>query len=386
MSPLLMILSLLFRWQETPAPSAYYEYAGPGPWHAQRIFEVCENYLQSVGPRTDGHFIAYELVPNAEGNYDLVGEDPRVELAFCMNELAMMGRDGIAAAPLVLPLLAHADLEVRVLAIDTLGHLGDAASLPRLRAFTASPHIAESYVAIEAVGRFHQPEDQALFASLAADHVIPGIRELAAQQLSRSAAATGSPGSENAHNGPHDEEARLAALQRARWLGGPYAPEFPSMACPSETWRYGGSRVIRPEDSGRSGRQGGDLIAVDGGQLRFEDQGEFIGRLTWVDAHGSETELLRENVHAVMPYGPGRWIVVTDFSAWYQGFLFALDRSASGEWSLSPITALPGRPGWSTPLGDGLFGTRLSSGFYVYDASGVVGTAECEIIETGEAR
>lgn len=312
----------------------------------------------------------------------------RLELQMCLNALAFTGRFAADAADIIAPLLDSSDLEVRVMALQTLGALGNRSALNAARTALESPHWLEVLAALEAIEGLGDESDREPIAEVAAGHWHWLIREAADALLVRASWAVFRDRTVFGLN--------PMVLDRATFLdpgeslsmrvsANGFSPfeRLPAITCRSEQFRWAGE-IVTPErrpEYDRPSNAGWDepnRIAVPGGAFAFTDLGEWGGELIFQPTEGQPMALIDDNIHDVIQVRPEVYIVTTGLAhlGISEGGFHRVEREGDA-WRVSLIDRAISPPDWAVRLPGGLVGARTGEGFYVMNTEQVVGMADC---------
>ncbi|MGH8105630.1 MAG: hypothetical protein ACREO2_04900, partial [Arenimonas sp.] len=329
--------------------------------------------LNGVISRT---FIGIESKHAAKVFIDLLADEPNIVM---LRDLSGIGIAGHDAGPSVEKLLQHADFQIRIGAVTTLGFIRYEKSVPKLIAMLSDPtDVRLNKAAAMALGRIRDKSAKTALTTTAENHWHPAVRKMAADALVQLYA---DPDSEKRLNGNFAvhffsfedmdtetcEITTLAFVNETtpeKWIYSDKSKKkLESLSYKSEIIGYG----VSDEEEKKQKAAGKDIIVVtpgnmvrnvevieqvptialraEGGWLAGSSRGEWGGELVFIKDGGVAQKILDTNLEDIYLHGD-RYIAVTGLAhlGMNNGMLYELIPDKSDHWSARPWRALPGAP------------------------------------------
>ena len=290
----------------------------------------------------------------------------------CLRDIESLGHDAVAAGPKLVPFLDSPNADERLGVVTTLGAIGDAAAIPRLRGALGDLDWRVVYAAVKSLGQLRAIEATEDLERIYDTYWLPEVRRQARYSLTDFRLPADSPT-------PYDQ------LEADRKSGGfPYdlysavLGDIP--ACSSQRWRLHSLVIHFPgQSSSYVPKTVSARLANGRGFLRGSNGGEFGSTLTWEPLVGpSKVVYHGYEVIGIFPDGDGAIAVIglahlgIDFSV-----VVSLDLGADGRWTLHEVARLPSMSSAMVQISTGVYAARSGYRVTFFNRTQILGLGSC---------
>lgn len=317
--------------------------------------------LGAIGVSIEGEVASLQTLQKSEGNeirdavleaLAFISVADAVERVDQIRKLAEQGTLAKYAGPDLVKDLQAEDWDVRVAAARAIGYVGfeDAidALVPLLQ---RNDDWRVAYSAAESLGRLRAKKAVPVLEAVAKEYWYPPVREAATRAIGAIDGLVAQESEPPAKYFFVDEfsgydrgqtDWDFLAEKEARFI------RFPVAVRPEDLFTI----IVKKPSAWTPEKMRG--VKVDDGHLVGSDQGEWGGRITYVNREGKSRMLLPLNTEAIYKTKAGI-VAVTGVAhmTYNEGCLFRIGKAADGHWSAQKWRVLPGAPRFSRLLKDG---------------------------------
>lgn len=320
-----------------------------------------------------------------------------------LSKISRLGKNGVAAGPVVLNYLQDRRWDIRIAAADTLGDIGYQEAAPALAQALEDPDDWKLvYAATLALGHLKARGSVDGLKHVRDSYWYPPVRTLAGQVISHIETGAELVEPDWWETSTVEGSPRSCSLVREKTVKEPkgrkmYPREgeegLTQLAYESSITSYGPAEGTKPDKDGVIEVNEDNLVEhvekirqipnvalkVPDGWIVGTDRGEWGGELVHIPAHGDINVLATENVSDIF-YIRDRIVALAGIAHMVtnEGFLLRVEKNDTGRYTARLWKRLPAAPGTSWPIeGHRLLVNTDGGGSVIVDAEGNLRVAEC---------